>query len=237
MSDVAANPPARLAVFDIDGTLVSGTSTERRFFRELLRGGYIGPRQWLASAGFVARYGPVHGRHVLKKNKAYLRGLEVAAVSAVAAGWVSSALTGNWFEPCLQRLRQHQANGDFVLLLSGTLDCIAQAIGATLEVSHVIGTLCAIEDGRFTAAPPLRHPFGAEKASMAAAHCASLQVLPADVVAYADSFADLELLRWAGSGVAVRPDARLARAARAAGWEIIADGDRHRAGAAAGLSH
>ena len=47
-----------LAIFDIDGTLVEG-STERRFWRYLLKRGHQGPRQVLAYLLFWLRYFPV----------------------------------------------------------------------------------------------------------------------------------------------------------------------------------
>ena len=64
-----------LAIFDIDGTLVEG-STERRFWRYLLKRGHQGPRQVLAYLLFWLRYLPVYGRRTSKKNKAYLYKLD-----------------------------------------------------------------------------------------------------------------------------------------------------------------
>ena len=49
----------KLAIFDIDGTLVEG-STERRFWRYLLKRGHQGPRQVVAYLTFWLRYLPRH---------------------------------------------------------------------------------------------------------------------------------------------------------------------------------
>lgn len=206
-----------LAVFDIDGTLVTGASTEKRFFVELLRHGRIGPRQVLAALWFLLRYTPRYGRHVFKKNKAYLAWLPEAEVRALADAWVHEHLAAAWFEPCCARLRRHQEADDTVVLLSGTPQFIAEAIARALGVAQVIGSDCIVERGRFRARPPRRHPFRAEKLALAAA------LLPAHevTVAYADSSYDLPLLTAAGTAVAVRPDEELAAHAAAAGWEII----------------
>ncbi len=211
----------RLAVFDIDGTLVAGPSTEKRFALHLARQGLIGPRQVLAFVAFLLRELPHHGRHVLKKDKAYLAGLREQQVRDLAAGWAGPALADAWFEPCLARLRRHLQAGDVVVLLSGTPQFVAAAIGTALGVDQVIGTNCAIGAGCFLPRPPLTHPFGADKLGMvrdlARAHGIDLR----DVTAYADSAHDLPLCLAVGEAIAVRPDRQLAAVARARGWEVL----------------
>ena len=70
-----------LAVFDVDGTLVSGRSTEKRFITWLLRRGHLGPFQMLSMVWFILRWFPRFGRHVFKKNKASLNGLPVSLIA------------------------------------------------------------------------------------------------------------------------------------------------------------
>jgi HAD superfamily hydrolase (TIGR01490 family) len=210
-----------LAVFDIDGTLVTGRSTERRLFRALLAGGWLGPRQWLAFAGFAVRHGPAWGRHVFKKNKAYLAGLAVNDVAAFAQQWAPAALGSSWFGPAMARLRAHRSRGDRVVLLSGTPEFLARVIAVEVGADAAIGSRCAELDGYFTAAPPLVHPFAAAKVELTQALCRELGVAMADVTAYGDSAHDLPLLRAVGHPVAVRPATGLAHAARSAGWEVL----------------
>jgi HAD superfamily hydrolase (TIGR01490 family) len=210
-----------LAVFDIDGTLLTGPSTEKRFFVHLLRSGRIGPRQVLGFAWFLLRWTPRYGRHVFKKNKAYLAWLREDDVRSLAVAWAASALRASWFEPCLARLRRHREAGDTVVLLSGTPQFIADAIGELLGVQQVLGSDCIVVDGRFRARPPLRHPFREEKAAIMKALSRERALVPAEVTAYADSIYDLPLFRAVGTPVAVRPDEELAAFAEASGWEVI----------------
>jgi HAD superfamily hydrolase (TIGR01490 family) len=211
----------KLAIFDIDGTLVTGLSTEKRFFLELLRRGRIGPRQVLGFLWFLLRCSPRFGRHVFKKNKAYLAWLYEADVRRLAAVWAEERLTEAWFEPCVQRLYQHKQAGDRVVLLSGTPQFVAEAIGTALGVDQVIGSDCIIEDGRFRLRPPERHPFREEKRVLAEALRDEPGAGCEGVAAYGDSIYDLPLLEMADTPVAVRPDQALAAHAAAAGWEII----------------
>jgi HAD superfamily hydrolase (TIGR01490 family) len=211
-----------LAVFDIDGTLVTGASTERRLFRALFAAGLLGPRQLLAFATFAVRHAPAYGRHVFKKDKAYLAGLGVDEVARFAATWAPGALRPSWFGPAVERLREHRRRGDRVVLLSGTPDFLARVIATELGADDAIGSRCAEAAGRYIAAPPPVHPFGGAKARLLEQLCRDVGVSPADVAAYGDSDHDLPLLRAVGRPVAVRPSAGLARAARSAGWEVVA---------------
>lgn len=208
-----------LAIFDIDGTLVAGASTEKRLFAHLLGRGRLGASQLLAF--LRAGLGPDADGHTWKRNKSYLAGLACAEVAAEATAWAARAAARWWFEPCVARLRAHQAAGDAVVLLSGTPQFLADELARQLGVGRAIGTLCAVEAGRFLAAPPVRHPFGATKLDLARGLCAESGVPAAAVIAYGDSRHDLPLLGFAGRAVAVRPDAGLRAEARRRGWPVI----------------
>ncbi|MDH5277190.1 MAG: haloacid dehalogenase-like hydrolase [Gammaproteobacteria bacterium] len=210
-----------LAVFDVDGTLVAGPSTEKRLFVELLRHGWLGPAQVLAFTRFGVRHASAFGWLTWKKDKAYLAGLACADVEALVSAWVKRSAPGWWFAPCLERLRRHQLAGDTVVLLSGTPQFLADALVRELGAARAVGTLCATAAGRFLADPPLRHPFGPDKVELVKALCAELQVPAVELFAYGDSVHDLPLLRFAGHPVAVRPDTALRAAAGVAGWEIV----------------
>lgn len=212
-----------LAVFDIDGTLVDG-STERIFAAYLLRRGRIGPRQAFAYGAFALRHLPACGASVLQKNKAYLSGLDVAEIEALAERCVAERIEARLFAPAVDRLRWHRERGDEVLLLSGTLECIAQPLARVLGVDEVCATRLARRDHRWAARPAERHPYGRVKANLlrqlARAHGAD----PLDSFAYANSAHDLALLAAVGTPVAVLPDRGLLEAAVERGWEVIVDG-------------
>ncbi len=95
-----------LAIFDIDGTLVRG-STERKFWRYLFARRHLGPRQILACAWFMVRFLPHYGLHVAKKNKAYLVGLTTTDIAALAADFVAREAVPRLYEPAVERLHQH----------------------------------------------------------------------------------------------------------------------------------
>lgn len=211
----------QLVIFDIDHTLVLGPSTEQRFFRQLVQNRTLGPRQWATYLLGLLLWTPLFGRDVLKKNKAYLAGLDTDDVSRLANAWAETGLSSAWYEPAVDRLRQHQAAGDHVVLMSGTPSFIAQAVGERLKVAHTIGSICGARAGRFTFQALQRHPCGAEKLRLARKLAAAHGFRPEQIVAYGDSVQDAALLGWVGTPIAVLPDYRLAKMAQANGWEVL----------------
>lgn len=211
----------RLVIFDIDGTLVPGASSEARFARYLWQSGLLGPRQWRAFAWFALRYLPRFGRHVMQKNKAYLVGHDPRRIAALARRFVDEVLHEQLYGPALERLRAHQKAGDRVVLLSGTPQFLADALGRALGVADCVGALCATRGRCFTAAPPGRHPYGPTKVD-AARLVADATGLPlSEAIAFGDSINDAYLFRVVARAVVVAPDRRLSIAAASHGWEVL----------------
>ena len=212
-----------LVLVDLDGTLLPGASSERRFIARLLARRRLGPTQIVCALWFLLRHWPADGRWTFKKNKAYLAGLPVAEVAALAETFVRADIEPRLRGTLLRRLERHRRTGDVVALLSGAPDFIVAPLAERLEIAVWRATRCAQRDGRFLAEPPFRHPFAEEKLRFAREICAALNIGLADCTAYADSAHDLPLLRRVGRPVAVHPDRRLASVARRQGWEMLDD--------------
>jgi HAD superfamily hydrolase (TIGR01490 family) len=211
----------RLAIFDVDGTLVSGKSTEKRFIAWLLRRGHIGPLQVLSAAWFVVRWFPQYGRHVFRKNKAYLKGLSASLVADEARQFVEAVPDADWIQPALAELRRHKESGHVIVLLSGSLQPIVERVAGRFGANGAFGTECRVEQGLFTAAPPAQHPFFDEKAGMLMSICETHRIAAAEVCAYADSGFDIPMLRKVGHPTAVCPDRKLAQWARSNNHRIL----------------
>ncbi len=206
---------------DVDGTLLEGLSSEVLFAAYLVRHRRIGPRQVAHAALFVARWGARFGRWVLIKNKAYLAGLEVDDVAALAEAFVRDELESRLRPALLARLEAHRAGGDRIALLTGTPEFIARPLARRIGAGTWSATRCARRNGAFTAEPPGTHPFHREKVERSLELCARLGCDLGDCVAYGDSMYDLPLLRRVGRPIVVSPGWRLERTARAEGWEVL----------------
>lgn len=210
-----------LIFFDLDGTLLNGLSSEKRFFIYLLRHHSLRLRQLVAFLIFPLSWFVHLGKDVWKKNKAYLTGLRPDKIQPLAEKFVAQVLL-----PCLRpvvrrRLENHLAQGDIVILLTGTPDFIAQPIAMQLGVTHIVATVCATKDGCFAFSPPIIHPFGPAKLQIAEQMCGNFDTNLTKCTAYADSASDISLLSSVAQAVAVYPDATLRKISKRHGWEII----------------
>lgn len=213
--------PSRLAIFDIDGTLVPGDSSEIRFVRYLWHKRVLRARQILAFAGFCPRYGARYGKQVMQKNKAWLCGMNETRVQALAHDFVQEALMPALYKPVVRRLEVHKSAGDTVALLSGTPQFLAAALAEELGVQAAYGALCRSRDGIYRAAPPERHPYGETKLDGAQALADAAGLPLSEAVAYGDSVHDAHLFHVVGEAVAVQPDGGLHSVATGQGWEIL----------------
>ncbi len=210
-----------VAFFDVDGTLLACVSSERLFIGHLFARRMLGPSQIGGAMAFFQRWGLDYGRHTFRKNKAYLRGLDVTAVTRLAESFVAAVLVPRLRPGVVQRLENHRRAGETIALLTGTPEHIAAPLARYLGAEMWRATPCAERDGTFLADPPLAHPFAEAKVLHAREMCAAAGADMAECTAYANSIHDLALLQSVGRPVAVHPDRRLARTARRRGWEVL----------------
>ena len=206
---------------DVDGTLLAGPSTEFRFILYLIARRRIGWRQLAAIARFTIRWLPRFGRHVMKKNKAYLTGLASEDVALWAKIFVAEVVQPRLRPEIVEAIRGHLARGDRVVLLTGTPDFIAEPLARFLGAHAICATRCARHDGVYLAEPPLVHPFGEAKVALGRNICWEAGIALDQAVAYADSIHDLPLMLQVGRPIAAWPDAGLRAIAVKGSWAIL----------------
>ena len=119
-------------------------------------------------------------------------------------------------------LRDHQAAGHRVIIVSGTMTPLLEHIGRQLGIDDVVGTPLVLRNGRYSGASELPICQGLYKVTRLEAYLSGGdQVDWSQSYAYADSYTDLPLLERVGYPVAVYPDDKLAAYAREHGWEVI----------------
>jgi len=222
----------RLAIFDFGGTLTRGETwrgimqyekqTKTNMIPLYLYFGTHLPYYFLYKAG------------VLPKEKAEtawgrdlawtLWRLPEAEVAKMATWLVETYLQPRLRPEVVARLREHQAAGDYTLLLSGVVKPVAARMAALLGFSGYAATEVVVRHGRYAGRyrPPL--VMGRGKPARLHSYMAEQgwpETLLATATAYADSYSDRHLLAEVGHPVAVDPDDALLALAQQKGWEII----------------
>lgn len=235
-STTPARPPLRashdlgggartLAVFDLDGTLLSSTVVESYLWMRLAD---LPPTSRLRELAAVARALPGYLRAERRDRGRLIRavyeryaGADPAELERLVDEAVGDIVLRRVSSTAVRRVREHRAAGHRTVLLTGALELLTRPL-APLFDEMVAARLAVGPDGRCTgrlAAAPL---VGDARAAWLRHHARRNGADLAASWAYADSQSDLPMLRAVGHPVAVNPDVALYRLARRAGWPIEA---------------
>jgi HAD superfamily hydrolase (TIGR01490 family) len=122
-------------------------------------------------------------------------------------------------------LRQHQAQGHQVVLVSGAFEEPLACVGERLGVQHVVGTRLELNRGRYTGRAAKPSCFGDDKVALLTELLArsGLEVDLSQSFSYGDSIFDVPVLELVGNPVAVYADNELWNYASQRGWRILGE--------------
>lgn len=126
--------------------------------------------------------------------------------------------------PARALVQRHLDDGSLCAVVTATNSFVTGPIAHELGIPHLVATIPAHENGRFTGKPRGTPAFKAGKIERVEAWLESLGLWWGAFETshfYSDSHNDLPLLGKVSHPVAVDPDDTLARHARQAGWPII----------------
>ncbi|HEX7443199.1 MAG TPA: HAD-IB family hydrolase, partial [Acidimicrobiales bacterium] len=212
------------AFFDLDKTVIAKASMVA-FGPPLYRAGMIS--RWLVARALwsqlVFQHVGADEERMQKFRQSALRitrGWDQAHISAIVRETLTEIVDPIVYDEALDLIREHQAAGRRVYLISASPEEIVAPLAHYLGVDEAIASRAKLDDdGRYTGEVEFYSygPFKAEAIRESAAiHGIDLEAS----YAYSDSATDLPMLETVGHPVAVNPDRELARVARERGWEI-----------------
>jgi len=222
---LGSNPARRIskkiAVFDLDRTLLYGTSGEMQLVRFLRRKGLISQGRLIL--GLIKNL--VHlarGIEALVLRKSYyLAGLDVETVRAELDEFFNRHLKPNFSRPLVEAFEQLRGAGYETYIVSGSLNFIVQLVARYLGADGGIGSEMEAKDGRYTGRIAGLHPYRHNKMPALSALVDTQRVDFGNSVAFGDAWADRHLLRLFGHPVAVNPLWLFRIRARRWGWRIL----------------
>ncbi len=213
----------RLAVFDLDNTLLAGDSDH-------LWG------QWLVQNGAV------DPQYYARENDRFFREYQDGTLNIHEyAGFMLPPIVENGLEPMLQLRRrfiaeciqtivargsrdllaQHRAAGDVLLITTATNRFVVEPIAQLLGVEHLIATDPEIVDGQYTGRIEGTANFQHGKVERMKTWLTENASDGGGLTCYSDSHNDVPLLEMGDTAVAVDPDPRLRAVAEQRGWRVI----------------
>jgi alcohol-forming fatty acyl-CoA reductase len=216
--------PAALAIFDLDGTIMSTNVIEQYLWARLPE---LSRTQQLAEVGQVMRHLPSYLRAEQRDRGTFLRavyrryrGADLTALERFVDISLAPHILSRLSPEAVRRIREHRAAGHTTILITGVVRPLTRPLQPLFDVI-VAADLGIDEEGRctgFLTGPPV---VGESRAAWLK-HYATQHAIALDrSFAYADSHSDLPLLETVGNAVAVSPDIALMRAATRNQWSVV----------------
>ena len=212
----------RLAVIDLDGTLLQGMNAERIFYLHLLVTGHVSIFRMVGFLMSVLRDIARMGfRPAIGSNARLLRGRTPEEVRQWANAFGHVFLRRAVPDDLRRKILRLKEDGCRIVLLSGSLQVLVDQLKERLEAEILIGNGLEVVDGTLTGRKTGIFPYGRMKLD------ALFQRIDPDGIdwaaswALADRHSDLPVLELVGHPIAVHADRRLRKLARKRGWEIV----------------
>jgi HAD superfamily hydrolase (TIGR01490 family) len=223
MRQVSADHPNVVAVFDMDGTLLSSNVVEAYLGLRLRELGLPAKAKEMSE---VARSLPRWLATERRDRSAFLRmvyrryeGASLAELERIVDEQVRGSMLTRLAPAAVRAIREHRAAGHRLVLVTGAITPLTRPI-APLFDEIVAAELAVDASGRCTGLLE-RPPVVGESRATWLQHRASEAGWDLSVsYAYADSASDLPLLRAVGNPVVIDPDVVLSRVARKERWPV-----------------
>ena len=213
----------RLAIFDLDNTLLAGDSDHQW-------GEYLCSRGLVDADAYRAKNDQFYADYVAGQ-------LDVIAYQNFCQevlGQTDKAVLDEWhagfMRDCIEPMilpkgealiAKHRAAGDLVMIITATNRFITGPIAQRLGVEHLIATECGMQDGQYTGQLVDVPSFQAGKITRLNTWLAEHQATLDGSYFYSDSYNDLPLLEQVTHAVAVDPDDTLREIAQQRGWKVL----------------
>lgn len=208
------------AVFDVDRTLLPGTTAERLFLRYLIRERVLGARAAIETLRFAVVRGEGDPVRAIRAHRPYFRGQRAAGMKELGRRCFEDVIRPRLAGSGIERVRYHLEAGHRTVLLSGSVPFVLQPMAVELGVDDLICSRLDEADGRLTGRLVGLHPYGAAKAALIRRFAEKERVELAASFCYADHHSDEGILGLFGHPVCINPTNRLRSIAQRLGWPV-----------------
>ena len=217
----AEQGPKTCAVFDFDGTIISGYSATA-FLKDQITRGEISPADLVQLTQATTRFGigSLGFSALMAVHAQYLAGRSETDYIANSERLFRRAIAKLIYPEARQLIEAHRAAGHSIAIISSATPYQVLPAAKDLGIEHVYATDLEVEDGQFTGGVVQPTCFGIGKVHAAERFLAQQGGDLENCFFYSDSIDDIELLETAGRPVVLNGSRELKKTAREAGWPI-----------------
>jgi len=209
------------ALFDFDGTIISGYSAVA-FFQEQVKRGHMSPRDVVELMSVMASFGiGILGFPALMLAASqFLRGVREDSYAAFGEDVFKSHIARQIYPETRALVEAHQRKGHTVAIISSATPYQVAPAARSLDIEHVLCTHLQVENGEFTGAVVRPICFGHGKVIAAESLAEPYGVDLAKSFFYSDSTDDLALLERVGNPRPLNPSGKLRAISERRGWPV-----------------
>ena len=225
----APDGPRICAIFDFDGTIISGYSAIA-FIREQLRRGDLSVRDFLELASAMASFGlgNLGFSAMMAVTTQFLRGIEEQTYVELGEELFDKQIARLIYPESRALINAHRDKGHTIAIISSATPYQVEPAAADLGIENVLCTQLEVEDGVFTGEVIRPTCFGQGKVDAAEVLADSVGANLGQSFFYSDSTDDQLLLERVGHPVALNPSDKLRAVARDNNWPTASFGSRGR---------
>ncbi len=225
------NPTKKVAIFDLDGTLISAhlwlgmvkyyfKNKKNRFPAFWYIFSHLGLTPfWKMRLLSTKKYYQSWGKDIVKM----IEGLTIEEAKEIFNRLSNEYLLPTLKKNVFEKLKKHQQDGYLTILASGTFQELTKIIAERLNIDYSVGTEYEVNGNRISGKiiSPFCFAEGKVEKVKNLFDKNNLRVDLKESFAYSDGFFDLPILELVGNPVAVDPDKELLKIAQNKGWQII----------------
>lgn len=213
----------KLAIFDLDNTLLNGDS-DFLWGEFICDQGLVNKLQYHEqNRRFHQQYmdGELNIEEFVNFVLTPMTGKTVEEMDALHKIFMEKKIRMIMTRQARKLIAKHQDAGHTTLIITATNEFITRPIASAYGIDNLLGTPVEIEDGKFTGKSNGTPCFQSGKIERLEAWLAENQYEPEETWFYSDSRNDIPLLEQVDHAIAVDPDDALFDHAVLLGWEIM----------------
>lgn len=213
----------KLALFDLDETLIAGDS-DYLWGQFLCEQGHVDAEQY--QAGHDKYYqdylrGELNIAEFLEFQLAPLSGKSPAELHDWQQRYIETHIQPILLEPARKLIQQHRQQNHVLMVITATNRFLTEPIAKLLGVDNLIATEPEIKNGIYTGKPSGTPSYRDGKVNRLEEWLQSSDSVCSESWFYSDSHNDIPLLEYVDHPTAVDPDDQLREIAAQRGWPII----------------
>ena len=229
IAEVSKSPegPETGAIFDFDGTLISGYSAVA-FIQEQVKRGNLSPRELmeLVSAMVSFGIGGMGFSAMMVAASQFLRGIREDSYANFGRELFESHIARLIYPESRALVQAHLKRGHTVAIVTSATRYQVEPAARDLGIENVLCTELEVEKGYFTGAVVQPTCFGRGKVAAAESLAEQFGVDLDRSYFYSDSDDDIELLQRVGKPRPLNPNTKLMSIAERRGWPVRRFGSR-----------